>query len=345
MNRFLTFLFCPVFFLASGISNVANAQGSKAAAQPHLAAAKAAAYEAGNDLTVLYDTVCAAALSDKGPVEPPDQAPVTLANRKVPPRSEWHTDPAKVFDNLYWLGTTQDSTWAVTTSEGIILIDSANEYTVKDEIEDGMKKMGLDPAQIKYIIDSHPHGDRYYGSSVLQAKYHPHVIMSGPDWDALAKSNDPNELKPKKDMVATDGMKLTLGDTTLTLYITPGHTPGTISTLVPLKDGNQRHLGAVWGGIAPSLVRSGVRYYSSWPESFKTWSASAARFQDITTKAGVDVYLTIHPYYDKTNPDKLHALNFRKPGGPHPFVNKDNVQRFLTIIKECTLAQLARVSS
>jgi len=48
------------------------------------------------------------------------------------------------------------------------------------------------------------------------------------------------------------------------------------------------------------------------------------------------VYLTIHPYYDKTNPDKLHALNFRKPGGPHPFVNKDNVQRFLTIIKECS---------
>jgi metallo-beta-lactamase class B len=157
-------------------------------------------------------------------------------------------------------------------------------------------------------------------------------------------SDSPNELKPKKDMVATDGMKLTLGDTTLTLYLTPGHTPGTISTLVPLKDGNERHLGAVWGGINPNLYGHGVRNGATLEEVIKTWSASAARFQD-TRKAGADVYLTIHPYYDKTNPDKLHALNFRKPGGPHPFVNKDNVQRFLTIIKECSLARLARISS
>jgi hypothetical protein len=42
--------------------------------------------------------------------------------------------------------------------------------------------------------------------------------------------------------------------------------------------------------------------------------------------------------------DKIHALNFREPGGPHPFVSKDNLNRFLTIIKECTDAQLARVS-
>jgi metallo-beta-lactamase class B len=45
-------------------------------------------------------------------------------------------------------------------------------------------------------------------------------------------------------MVATDGQKLTLGDTTVTMYFTPGHTPGTISMLIPLKDGNQRHHGS-----------------------------------------------------------------------------------------------------
>jgi hypothetical protein len=31
-----------------------------------------------------------------------------------------------------------------------------------------------------------------------------------------------------------------LGDTTLTFYITPGNTAGTLSTILPLKDGNQR---------------------------------------------------------------------------------------------------------
>src|SRR2546427_4662433 len=138
-------------------------------------------------------------------------------------------------------------------------------------------------------------------------------------------------------------MKLTLGDTTLTLYITPGHTPATISTLVPLKDGNQRHLGAVWGGINASLERYGVRYYSSLEETFKTWSASAVRFMDIANKAGADVYLTLHPFYDQTL-EKIHAVHFRKAGDPHPMVSKDNLNRFLTIIKECTDAQSARIS-
>jgi len=46
--------------------------------------------------------------------------------------------------------------------------------------------------------------------------------MSESDWDFLAKDNSPAKVKPKKDMVATDGQKLTLGDTTVTLYSTPG---------------------------------------------------------------------------------------------------------------------------
>src|SRR5712692_4475000 len=173
MNRYLAPLICTVLFLATSIAIDANAQASgKAAAQSHLAAAKAAAYEPGNDLTVLYDTVCAPALSDKGPGEPRDQAQApgstSLANRKVPPRSAWYTEPAKVFDNLYWLGSTQDSTWAVTTSEGIILIDSGLDYSAKELITDGLNKMGLDPAQIKYLIISHAHSDRYWGAKYLQ---------------------------------------------------------------------------------------------------------------------------------------------------------------------------------
>ena len=57
-------------------------------------------------------------------------------------------------------------------------------------------------------------------------------------------------------MVATDGQKLTLGDTTLTMYITPGHTLGTISTLIPVKDHGTPHLVAEWGGTAFNWLRN-----------------------------------------------------------------------------------------
>ena len=229
------------------------------------------------------------------------------------------------------------------TSEGIILVDTGYDYSIK-ELSDGLKKLGSDPAQIKYVVLSHAHGDRYFGAKYLQDTYHARIIMSEADWGVMAKSNEPNELKAKKDMIATDGMKVTLGDTTVTLYLTPGHTPGTISTLIPLKDGNQRHVGAIWGGMAPSYERYGVRYYSSLAETFKTWSTSIKRFQDISSKAGADVYLAIHPHYDKTL-DKIRAVKYRKPGGPHPFVSSDAVKRFLSIMGECTDAQLARVTS
>ena len=113
MKRYSVPLFCSMLLLASGTANLADAQGSKAAAQVHLDRAKAAAYRPGHPLTNLYETVCAPALSEKGPVEPNPteggQTAASLTNRKVPPRSEWYSEPAKVFDNLYWLGSHGDA--------------------------------------------------------------------------------------------------------------------------------------------------------------------------------------------------------------------------------------------
>jgi metallo-beta-lactamase class B len=339
MTRYLVAVVCSAS-LAAGWTIPTAAQAAKA--QAHIAAARAAAYEPGHDFTAVFDALCAAALSQQGPTVPPPQIAPPLATRKVPPRSEWYTKPGRVFDNLYYIGSPNDSMWAVTTSDGLILIDTGFDYSV-GELSEGLRTFGLDPASIKYVVLSHAHGDRYFGAKHLQDTYGPRVVMSEADWDVLARSNEPAELKPRKDMVATDGMKLTLGDTTLTLYITPGHTPGTIATLVPLKDGLRRHLGAVWGGMNPGYTRYGVQYYPTLADSFRTWSASLRRFQGIAAKAGADVYLTIHPYYDKAL-DKMHALEFRQPGDPHPFVSAKALQRFLTVIAECTDAQLARVN-
>src|SRR2546422_4621191 len=129
MKRFLMPVLCGGLLLATGSLNSAAAQGSKAAAQVHIDKAKAAAYRPDGDLTRLYETVCAPAISEKGPrrADPTEggQTAPSLANRKVPPKSEWMAAPEKVFDNLYWLGSHGDSkgiptiggdsTWAVKT--------------------------------------------------------------------------------------------------------------------------------------------------------------------------------------------------------------------------------------
>lgn len=363
MKTYFAALITPALLLLGAIPQTVRAQeatlqGSMAAAQPHIDKAKQAAWrpkDGLNDLTQLYETVCGPALSEKGPAI--NQGPGQPEKHQNPPRADWYQEPAKVFDNLIWLGSwgsasrvrsrgtispAGNSTWAVLTSDGIILIDSGMDYSAPTLIGEGLKKMGQDPNQIKYLIITHAHSDRYWGAKYVQDTFHAHVILSDTDWHNIEISPDPEDIKPKKDMIATDGMKLTLGDTTLTIYSTPGHTSGGISVLVPLKDGNQKHLGAVWGGINAGLYGHGVRNGPTLADVDKMWINSAIRFQEIADKAGVDTYLTIHPHYDNAI-EKIHLLQYRKPGEPNIMVNKDNFDRFMTIIRECTEAELARI--
>jgi metallo-beta-lactamase class B len=238
------------------------------------------------------------------------------------------------------VGADNDSAYALTTSDGIILLNTVPEYAAEAEIIEGFKKLGLDPAKIKYVVISDARNPSYGGVRYLQDHYQLHVLSSEADWNVMAKTNVADAVRPKKDMVITDGQKLTLGDTTITMYITPGHTPGTISTIIPLKDGNQKHVAAMIGGRDPLLNGEGVQYFPTELEAIKLWKASVNRFRDIAAKAGADVFLITRGQNDRL-PDKIHALKYRKPGGPHPFVDKDSVKRYMNMTSECMDAQLA----
>jgi len=242
----------------------------------------------------------------------------------------------KVFDNLYFVGEKEFSAWAVVTSEGIIVIDTIFDYSVEDEVVEGLRKLGFDPKNIKYAIVSHGHFDHSGGARLLQERFDTRVLMSAADWDLL-DSNTRDRSKPKRDMVVTDGMKLTLGDTTLTFYLTPGHTPGTVSTLIPVKDHGQPHLAAAWGGTAFNFARS--------PEAFKIYTNSADRFRDIVTQAGADVIISNHTVFDGTK-EKILALAKRKPGDPHPYViGTQSVRDYLTIASECSKAAMLSLNA
>ena len=135
----------------------------------HLAAAKAAAEF---DFTGTLARICVAPQTGPGRDVAPGPAP---------DRATYVTEPAKVFDNLYFVGTKIHSSWALTTSQGIILIDTLYEYATDEAIVGGMKKLGLDPANIKYVIVSHAHGDHVGGAKMIQDRFHPRLVMGAPD--------------------------------------------------------------------------------------------------------------------------------------------------------------------
>jgi metallo-beta-lactamase class B len=298
----------------------------------HVARARAAA---GSEFLELFG-LCDA----PEPIVPPPPGPTPSPRPFVPPpRSEWHAEPVRVFDNLYFVGQTEYSAWAVTTSAGIILIDALWEYSVEDEVVGGLQKLGLDPKTIRYVLVSHAHADHAGGARYLQSRFGARVILSDADWDLLAQDTGAWP-KPRRDLTATDGEKLTLGDTTLTLYLTPGHTPGTISTLIPLRDSGRRHLAAEWGGTGFNFTITPDRPQKYW---FEAYRQSAERFRAIAARAGADVILSNHPYLDGST-TKLPAMAHRQAGDPHPYVvGTAGVERYLTVAAECAQAGLLRL--
>ena len=188
--------------------------------------------------------------------------------REPPPRSDWYAEPAKVFDNLYFLGTRSLNSWAITTSGGIVIIDPLYDYIVEAEIIEGLRKVGLDPADITHVLVSHGHGDHYGGARRLQREFGASVVLSAPDWD-LMRASSGIQPKPARDIEGTDGQQFSVGDTQLTLTLTPGHTPGTISTLIPVRDGGRSYVAALWGGTA---MRYNADFYNQYIASAQVCS-------------------------------------------------------------------------
>jgi metallo-beta-lactamase class B len=330
-----------------------NAHGQTEAAQNHVALAKAAVSpntanpQPWRVFNSAFNQMCAEPkpgarsqpVGKDVPLDPPEAEKLTPT-----PHEKWYAPPTKVFDNLYYIGTKTESTWALTTSAGIILINTNFDW-VTPELLNELHTFGLDPANVKYAVIVRSHSDQSWGINALK-KIVPaaRVIMSEGDWDFLANDNSPARVKPTKDMVAKDGQKLTLGDTTVTLYSTPGASTGNLSIIFPVKDGDQRHLAGMIGGTTMNLVQGGVQVFPETQTMIKTYVASAKRFEEIEDKAGVDTIISIHAALDNMFA-KIDALRVRKPGDPHPFVGKDDVDRFSTIVIECGEAKLVWANS
>jgi metallo-beta-lactamase class B len=250
-------------------------------------------------------------------------------------------EPVKLFDNLYAVGNSEATVYAITTSQGIILIDSGYADRVEPQVVNGLKTLGLDPANVKYILLGHGHGDHFGGASYFQEHYGTRVGTTAADWDLMypaappATANAANQIKPKRDLVLAEGQPLTLGDTTVTLVAIPGHTPGSLAFIFPVKEGRQSHVAGLFGGTiltADRITTPGLQQYVQ----------SIGRYLDVAKRMKVDVEVQNHAIFDGM-PERLAALKARKAGAPHPFlVATDRYVAFWSVISECIQAEISR---
>ena len=313
------------------LSTAASGQTAPSEMDSHIAAAKTAA---GQDYRATFVNLCFPNPLPGGP----RGAAGLLTPRPAPDRGVWYASPYKVFDNFYWLGTRQHSSWALKTSAGLIIIDTNFAWATQPEILDGLAKLGLNPADIKYVVISHAHGDHDQGAAELQKRFGAKVVMGAPDWeDTLKRAPEVAGGVPKRDVVVgPEGMKLTLGDTTIDIVFTPGHSPGTLSYVFPVKDHGKTVMVAYSGGtLTGAFGTNGAR----WDE----YIASQKRIAKAAADTGASVLISNHSEYDNAYTKARLVDLKRETGEDNPFiVGADGVQRYFTVMTECAAASKLR---
>jgi len=262
------------------------------------------------------------------------------------PRANAATDPVieptKIFDNVYVIGNSGTAVYVVQTSAGLLMIDSLGANQVDTQLLPGFQKLGLDPAQVKIIIAGHGHADHVGGSRYMQDTFGSKVYISAADWNVIENppagrggQAPPPQVWPKHDQVITEGQPVVLGDLKVIPVAIPGHTPGSMGFIFPVKDNGRTHVAALFGGtvLTPGIISD---------EGLQTYLKSVAHFKEETRKARVDVEIQNHPLMDPIQ-TKLDTVRARTKNDPNPFVvGQANYQKFVDVMALCTQVNIAR---
>lgn len=235
-------------------------------------------------------------------------------------------EPVQVFDNLYYVGKVFVGVFILKTSDGLVLWDALDYYSELDGILlPGMRKLGLDPKDIKLVIVTHGHFDHFGAAKLLQERYGATVAASAADWQLMAdyKSDgtDRRPAPPVKQRVLADGEVVRVGDADIRIVITPGHTEGTVSSILPVKDKGVTRMVAMWGGTA---YPAGA--------ALEAMGRSMEKLKAAAATANVVGLIDDHAEFFQMR----QLLAARAAGAPNPvIIGQDAVQRTFAVMGEC----------
>jgi metallo-beta-lactamase class B len=307
--------------------------------QEYVAKAKAIA---GDDPDLMFDfgVFCKASggatNQDRATIGVPDSLPPLAVYPSPSPKVS--LGGQRLFDNFYWFGDTGVGAWLITSNGGYILFDALNnEEEARDVLVPAMKKAGLDPAKIKYMVFGHFHLDHTGGAQYIQSQYHPKVIMGRDDWDLYFKTMKAgtgqaarltNRTPMTRDIDAVDGMKITVGDVTASIYEMTGHTPGSIGMIVPVKFQGRNH--------PILLVTAGSDVHNR--ESF---IGGYEHIWDIAIQSKVESVMQVHPNTNMNLLARTKYVNESYPPKTNPLLyGAERTHRYIDIMRACTQARM-----
>ena len=257
--------------------------------------------------------------------------PACVNQTGVPGRmQQWNRPfpPYPVIDNVYYVGTNEIAQFLIVTSAGCILLDSGFEAAVP-RLRENIESLGFRYHDIKLLLTSHAHIDHVQAHARVRGQTGAQVVASSPD-AAFIESGGKGETvfdgelswpPCPVDRRVNDGDDVTLGATTLTAHLTPGHTLG--ATTWTMKVHNQgRALDVVFfpsANINPGVHLLGNARYpnivSDFERSFAIWKALPC-----------DVFLADHgQFYDM----KSKRERAQQDPKQNPFIDPAGYRAFI----------------
>ena len=244
----------------------------------------------------------------------------SLKDMMVLLRAKWDkpTEPFKIIDNVYYVGTDGLASYLITSPQGHILVDTVMPESTA-QIKASIEKLGFKISDIKYLVNTHAHIDHTGGFAELKQESGAQMVAGERDKPLLEGGYYPgaqdqtvlNFPPVKVDRTVHEGDTVAVGNVTLTAHETPGHSPGCTSWGFSVKDGDATRSVLIFCSGTVALNRlAGNPTYPGIVDDYKKTFARARGMK-------VDILLAPHPEMYKM-PEKRAKL---AEGGPNPFVN------------------------
>lgn len=269
-------------------------------------------------------------------------AGAAVAAPSVPADWSAPTDPFRVADNLYYVGTAGISAWLITTPEGHIVIDGAMP-TSAPLIQSSIRRLGFQPKDVKILLNTHAHFDHTGGLADLKRDTGARLLANPADRTALETGIYPGweevrdlDFAPVKvDGDLKDGQAVRLGDAVLTPHFTPGHSPGCTTWTFRATDRGRPLDVLLYCSTSVAANRLVSREPGpQYPGIVEDYRNSFARLK--TLKA--DVFLA--PHGEQFGLEAKRAK--LKSDGVNPFVDPEELARRVTASEADFSRELAR---
>lgn len=153
-------------------------------------------------------------------------------------------EPFRIAGNLYYVGTYDLGCYLITTPQGHILINTGLAGSVP-MIKNNIEQLGFKFSDIKILLTTQAHFDHVAGMADIKKQTGAKMMVDAKDAKVLADGGNsdyymggkgPLFLPVKADKLLKDHDTISLGGTQLILLHHPGHTMGSCSYLVTVKD-------------------------------------------------------------------------------------------------------------